>query len=176
MAWQIHPTAATAAEIHEYEQTVRLSGPQSLKLQPACHFAVNQPEDDELARANLGQLVRIQKESRVAQAAKVARPITLTDDTFWGIVGKAPLALVDFGAAWCAPCRVIEPYIEAIAHDYGGRLIVGRLNTDENPRIAAAFGIKAIPTLIVFRNGKLADVIIGAVSRPVLDDLVRRWL
>lgn len=73
--------------------------------------------------------------------------------------------LVDFWAEWCAPCHMIAPIVEQIAQDYQGRVKVGKLNVDENPQIAAQFGIRGIPTLLLFDKGKPVEQIIGAVPK-----------
>jgi len=73
--------------------------------------------------------------------------------------------LVDFWAEWCGPCHMIAPIVEQIAQDYQGRLKVGKLNVDENPQIAAQFGIRGIPTLLLFNKGKPIEQIIGAVPK-----------
>ncbi len=73
--------------------------------------------------------------------------------------------LVDFWAEWCGPCHMIAPIVEQIAQDYQGRLKVGKLNVDENPQIAAQFGIRGIPTLLLFDKGKPVEQIIGAVPK-----------
>jgi len=73
--------------------------------------------------------------------------------------------LVDFWAEWCGPCHMLAPIVEQIAQDYQGRLKVGKLNVDENPQIAAQFGIRGIPTLLLFDKGKPVEQIIGAVPK-----------
>jgi thioredoxin 1 len=83
-------------------------------------------------------------------------------------------ALVDFWAEWCAPCRMIAPTIEAIATQYSGRAAVVKVNVDENPGIAQRYGIKGIPTLILFREGKEEERIVGATSKESLTRLVEK--
>jgi thioredoxin 1 len=73
--------------------------------------------------------------------------------------------LVDFWAEWCGPCKMIGPLIEELATEYDGKAVIGKLNVDENPDIAATYGIRSIPTLLVFKGGEIVDRIVGAVPK-----------
>ena len=88
---------------------------------------------------------------------------------------KQPV-LVDFWAAWCAPCRMIAPTVEAVAEQYSGSASVVKLNVDENPSISQRYGIKGIPTLILFREGKEEERIVGATSKESLSRLIEKSL
>ena len=99
----------------------------------------------------------------------IDRPITLTDANFDATVLNSDLpVLVDFWAPWCGPCHIIAPTVEALAKEFSGRLLVGKLNVDENPRTASRYGIMSIPTLLVFKNGRVVDQIVGALPAPAL--------
>jgi len=90
----------------------------------------------------------------------------LTDENFENeVTGSQVSVLVDFWAEWCSPCRTVGPIIEEIAEEYSGKLKVGKLNVDENQKSTYRYGIRSIPTLIVFKDGKPVDKIIGSAER-----------
>lgn len=84
--------------------------------------------------------------------------------------------LVDFWAPWCGPCRMIAPTVEAVAEQYSGSASVVKLNVDENPSTSQRYGIKGIPTLILFRDGKEAERVVGATSKEALTRLIDKYL
>lgn len=95
-----------------------------------------------------------------------ASPMTVTDANFAAAVERSPLpVLVDFWAAWCGPCRMIAPVIEQLAQELAGRVRVAKLNVDENPMTAGWFQVQSIPTLLVLRDGKEIDRIVGALPK-----------
>jgi thioredoxin 1 len=103
--------------------------------------------------------------------------IEVTDSNFEAEILKSSLpVLVDFWAVWCAPCRAIAPHVEAIANDYAGKLRVGKLDIDSNPEVPTRFEVRSIPTLLVFKEGKVVGQIVGAVPRAKLEDLVKKAL
>lgn len=101
----------------------------------------------------------------------------LTDENFENEVTKhnAPV-LVDFWASWCAPCRAIAPYIEELADEYKGQVKVAKLNVDEQPNVAGALGIRALPTILLFKNGQVVEQIVGAVGKNKLDAMIKSHL
>lgn len=99
----------------------------------------------------------------------VGNPITITDDSFQAEVVDSSLpVLVDFWAVWCGPCRMVAPIVDELAVEYEGRVKVGKVDVDSEQKIAADYGIRSIPTLLIFKNGELADQVVGAVPKKQL--------
>ena len=95
--------------------------------------------------------------------------IEFTDANFQQEVLNSDVpVLVDFWAVWCGPCKIIAPYVEQIADEYQGKVKVGKLDVDNNPQVSMQYGIRSIPTLLIFRDGKIADQIIGAVPKQAI--------
>ena len=92
------------------------------------------------------------------------------------VVKSQGLTIVDFWAEWCAPCRMIAPVLEELADEYSGKVTIAKLNVDENPRTAARFGIRSIPTLLIFKGGERVDQVIGAVPRNVIQSKIGAYL
>jgi len=103
-------------------------------------------------------------------------PVTLTDAGFDAFVAKYPMVVVDCWAPWCGPCRMVAPVVEALAKEMAGKVAFGKLNTDENPKTPGKFNISAIPTLLVFKDGKLADRVIGAMPKEQLATKIKKHL
>ena len=106
-----------------------------------------------------------------------ANLLEVTDSNFKTEVldSKTPV-LVDFWAAWCAPCRAIAPHVDALATEYAGKLKVGKCDIDSNQGIPQQFEIRSIPTLLVFKDGKVVGQLVGAVARTKIEDLVKKAL
>jgi thioredoxin 1 len=100
-----------------------------------------------------------------------------TDGNFEPEILKSDLpAMVDFWAPWCGPCQVIAPVIEEFAKEYAGKLKVAKMNVDENPATPSRYGIRGIPTIMIFKDGQIFDQIVGAVSKSKMEDMIKKAL
>lgn len=103
--------------------------------------------------------------------------MTLTKENFDGEVTKAAeLVLVDFWASWCGPCQMVGPVIDTIAENYSRRIKVGKVNIDEQPELATMHGIVSIPTVMLFKDGKVLERVVGAHSLDDYEDILERYL
>lgn len=102
---------------------------------------------------------------------------TFTDANFeTDVLQNEGVVLVDFWAPWCGPCRMVGPIVEDLAREYEGRATIGKLNVDENQGTAAKYGIMSIPTLMVFKNGRAVDKIVGAAPKEVISSKLDAYL
>ncbi len=131
---------------------------------------------DELENIRKQKLKELEERAARPTSSAQGAPFKLHDATFDEEVAKHELILVDFWAPWCGPCRMVAPLIEQLAKDYQGRVSFGKLNTDDNQMTAMQFRVMSIPTLILFRDGKPVDQIIGAVPRRQLEGMLDRNL
>ena len=103
--------------------------------------------------------------------------IEFTDNGFESDVIKAGTpVLVDFWAEWCGPCKMIGPIVEEIANEYAGRIKVGKMNVDHNPVVPPQFGIRSIPSILIFKDGTVSDQIVGAVPKNNITEVLDRVL
>jgi thioredoxin 1 len=103
--------------------------------------------------------------------------LQVNDDNFEAEILKSELpALVDFWASWCGPCRAIAPVVAELAEEFAGKVKVAKLNVDESPDVPGKFGIRAIPTLIMFKDGEVVDQITGAVSKSHIETALKKMV
>ena len=131
-------------------------------------------EDEELRIINEKRMKKLQQIVNEKELLKnIKEPLNLDDSNFAQTINKYPLLLIDFWAPWCGPCRMMSPIIDQVGKEYIGKLVVGKVNVDENPNISRQFGISSIPTLILFKRGQAVNNIIGSVSKSRIDEMVR---
>lgn len=134
-------------------------------------------EDEELKIINEKRMKKLQQIMNEKELLKnIKDPLNLDDSNFSQTINKFPLLLVDFWAPWCGPCRMMSPLIDQTGKEYMGKLVVGKVNVDENPTTSRQFGISSIPTLILFKKGQAVNKIIGSVSKNKIDEMVRMHL
>ena len=104
------------------------------------------------------------------------KPIVVTDATLEKAANQYPILILDCWAEWCGPCRMIGPIIEELAGEMKGKVVFGKLNVDENPLTANKYKISAIPTLMVFKDGKLIDKLVGAYPKTTLTGKIQKYL
>jgi len=142
-------------------------------------------EDEELQRIREKKLRLLKRQSIEREAEgkdqepikpSLDKPIEVTNATFLETITKHPNVLVDCWAPWCGPCRMVAPVIEEMARDYAGKILFGKLNVDENQIVATQYRVMSIPTLLVFKDSKLVDQIVGAMPKKMLEERIRRTL
>jgi len=135
-------------------------------------------EDKELERIRRAKLQEMMKKSKTWEKEETIlnKPIEVSDATFEETVQNHPLVVVDCWATWCGPCHMVAPIIEELARDYAGKVVFGKLDVDKNPATAMQYQIMSIPTLLVFKHGKLVDKIIGALPKQSIEVQITRNL
>lgn len=153
-------------------------------------YSMNQVDDDdteleeirkkklqELMNMNMNMSKGIGNASGNAKGSMVipSAPIEVTDESFREIASKSDLLVLDCWAPWCMPCRMLAPTIDELARDYAGKVVFGKLNTDQNQFTAREFSIFSIPTVLFFKNGKLVDKVVGALPKQAFEEKIRQW-
>jgi thioredoxin 1 len=104
-------------------------------------------------------------------------PIHVTDSTFEEkVIQSATPVVVDFWAPWCGPCKMVAPVLDKLAREYGERLVIAKVNTDDNPEWAQKFGVQGIPTMLMVSNGKVVHRQVGALPEPILRDIIAQFI
>ena len=135
-------------------------------------------EDPELEKilARKLKLMKEASETKMKENSAQDEPIVLTDETFKETVRNHSFVVVDCWASWCTPCGMIAPLIDELARDYAGKILFGKLNVDESSEVVGQYQVMSIPTLLVFKNGKFVDRIVGAQPRNMLESNITRYL
>ncbi|QOR73866.1 thioredoxin [Cruoricaptor ignavus] len=102
--------------------------------------------------------------------------LEITDNSFDEVLNSDKPVLVDFWAAWCAPCRMLAPIIEEVAEDFEGRALVGKVDVDNNQEVSSRYGIRSIPTVLIFKNGEVVDKIVGVVPKEQITEKLQAQL
>ena len=103
--------------------------------------------------------------------------LELTDSTFQKtVLDSDKLSMVDFWAVWCGPCRAVAPVVEQLAHEYKDKVVIGKVDVDNNPEVAMQYGIRSIPTILFIKGGKVVDKQVGAVPKNVLEAKIKAHL
>jgi thioredoxin 1 len=107
----------------------------------------------------------------------IKEPINVTDPAFQKTVLESSLpVIVDFWAPWCGPCKMVAPTLEKLAEEYAGKLLVAKVNTDQNQEWAMKYGVQGIPTMLLIHNGKVLNRQVGALPEPMLRDVIEQFL
>ena len=133
-------------------------------------------ELDEIRKKKLEKMMEDMKKPSEPAIQYPNKPIIITDKDLETAVSQYPLLILDCWAEWCGPCRMIGPIIEDLAKEMSGKVVFGKLNVDQNMATANKFRISAIPTMLVFKNGKLVDKIVGAYPKGALTARIQKYL
>ncbi|HOK58086.1 thioredoxin [Methanothrix sp.] len=135
-------------------------------------------ELDEIRRKKLEELKRelAARSQGMPTIEYPDRPVLVTDSSIDAGIKQYPVFVVDCWAEWCGPCRAIAPVIDEMARELKGHVVFGKLNVDQNPLTSRKYGITAIPTLLVFRNGRLVDRLVGAYPKQILMSRIKKHL
>jgi thioredoxin 1 len=132
--------------------------------------------DDEVRKINerkFEEMLRLHSKPKDALKKSTGKPVELTDTNFGEVVRSHPVVVVDFWAPWCGPCKMVSPIVEELASEMAGQATFGKLNVDDNPVTSQRFGIQGIPTIMVFKDGKPVDGIVGAAPKQTIEAKIR---
>lgn len=127
--------------------------------------------DEELERIRRRKLEELMK----MNSNMPGSPVVVTDADFEETISKYPVVVVDFWAVWCGPCKMMEPVIAELQQTYQGKVVFGKMNVDENPVTPSKFGIMAIPTLLVFKDGEMVEQLQGAMPAAMVQPVIDKY-
>lgn len=133
-------------------------------------------ELDEIRRKKMEKMMSDMNKPPEPGISYPDKPVVVTDETMDSAASQYPVFILDCWAEWCGPCRMIAPVLEEMARDLKGKAVFGKLNVDENMKTANKYRISAIPTLLIFKNGKLVDRQVGALPKSVLAGRIQKHL
>jgi len=133
-------------------------------------------ELEEIKRKKMEQMKKDMNASAKSFVELPDKPVVVTDATIDAAASQYPIFILDCWAEWCGPCRTIGPIIEQLASEMKGKVVFGKLNIDENMQTANKYRISAIPTLMIFKDGKLIDKLVGAYPKPALAAKIQEFL
>ena len=133
-------------------------------------------ELEEIKKRKMEKMMREMNKPDEPAIELPGKPIIVTDSSVDAAAGQYPLLILDCWAEWCGPCRMIGPIIEELARELKGKAVFGKLNVDENMQTANKYRISAIPTLMIFKDGKLIDKLVGAYPKPALTAKILKFL
>jgi thioredoxin 1 len=133
-------------------------------------------ELEEIKRKKMEQMKKDMNASAKPFVELPDKPVVVTDATIDAAASQYPIFILDCWAEWCGPCRTIGPIIEQLASEMKGKVVFGKLNIDENMQTANKYRISAIPTLMIFKDGKLIDKLVGAYPKPALAAKIQKFL
>ncbi len=129
-----------------------------------------------IKQRKMSEMMQKMSSTSEKESAWPGEPVPVNDGGFEAFVKKYSRVVIDCWAPWCGPCRMISPTIDALAKDMKGKVAFGKLNTDENFEVSQRYGISGIPTLLLFKDGKLVDKMVGAAPRPMVEQKIKRVL
>lgn len=130
----------------------------------------NSAPDDPLDEHQRALRDRIAKAHQAPRRPRSATPITLSGNALADAVASHDILVVDVWAPWCGPCRVLGPILDDLARELAGQVTIGKLNADQNPATLSKYGVTGLPTLLVFKRGKLVDKVVGTAPKQILKE------